>query len=197
MSNYSAMDHSTMDHGSMDHGSMDHGSMDHNDVVMVDNGHDEHSTSGMDHMGMKMYFHFGCEELILFNGWRTTSWQGMLGSCVAVFVMAALYEGLKVGREMLLRSSITTKYSVSVPGEETQAMTEQREMRTPPPILSCAHALQTLLHILQLVISYFLMLIFMTYNAWLCISVALGAGLGYFAFGWRRALIVDINEHCH
>lgn len=29
----------------------------------------------------------------------------MLGSCVAVFVMAALYEGLKVLREYLLRRS--------------------------------------------------------------------------------------------
>ena len=64
-------------------------------------------------------------------------------------------------------------------------------------IFSLAHLLQTLLHILQIVISYFLMLIFMTYNVWLCIAVALGAGCGYFAFGWKRALIVDINEHCH
>ena len=64
-------------------------------------------------------------------------------------------------------------------------------------MMSLPHFIQTLLHILQIVISYFLMLIFMTYNVWLCIAVAIGAGTGYFIFSWRRALVVDINEHCH
>ena len=59
------------------------------------------------------------------------------------------------------------------------------------------HVLQTLLHVIQIVVSYFLMLIFMTYNVYLCLAVALGAGTGYFLFSWRRAVVVDINEHCH
>ncbi|CAH1271689.1 SLC31A1 [Branchiostoma lanceolatum] len=64
-------------------------------------------------------------------------------------------------------------------------------------ICSCMHALQSLLHIVQVLISYGLMLVFMTFNVWLCLSVALGAGAGYFAFGWRRPITVDRNEHCH
>ena len=64
-------------------------------------------------------------------------------------------------------------------------------------MISAAHAIQTFLHIVQVVVSYFLMLIFMTYNGWLCIAVALGAGTGYFVFSWKRAVVVDINEHCH
>ena len=64
-------------------------------------------------------------------------------------------------------------------------------------MMSLPHLIQTLLHVLQVVISYFLMLIFMTYNVWLCIAVAIGAGTGYFIFSWRRAIVVDINEHCH
>ena len=64
-------------------------------------------------------------------------------------------------------------------------------------MLSLAHLVQTLLHVLQVVISYFLMLIFMTYNVYLCVAVALGAGLGYFLFAWKRTIIVDVNEHCH
>lgn len=64
-------------------------------------------------------------------------------------------------------------------------------------MLSPAHFLQTLLHIVQVVVSYFLMLIFMTYNAYLCIAVAAGAGMGYFLFSWRKAVVVDITEHCH
>ena len=64
-------------------------------------------------------------------------------------------------------------------------------------MLSLAHAIQTLLHVIQVTVSYMLMLVFMTYNVWLCLAVVLGAGLGYFLFGWRRASVVDINEHCH
>jgi len=64
-------------------------------------------------------------------------------------------------------------------------------------MFSSMHVVQTLLHIIQFVVSYFLMLIFMTYNVWLCMAVALGAGVGYFIFGWRRSVVVDLTEHCH
>lgn len=64
-------------------------------------------------------------------------------------------------------------------------------------MLSPPHFLQTFLHIIQVAVSYVLMLVFMTYNAYLCIAVALGAGMGYFLFSWRKAVVVDITEHCH
>jgi copper transporter 1 len=60
-----------------------------------------------------------------------------------------------------------------------------------------AHAVQVLLHMVQVTVSYMLMLVFMTYNIWLCLSVVLGAGLGYLLFGRLRANISDPNEHCH
>ncbi|GAB5580034.1 high affinity copper uptake protein 1 [Prionailurus iriomotensis] len=71
------------------------------------------------------------------------------------------------------------------------SMVEEQQM------LSFPHLLQTVLHIIQVVISYFLMLIFMTYNGYLCIAVAAGAGTGYFLFSWKKAVVVDITEHCH
>ncbi|KAG8231636.1 hypothetical protein J437_LFUL011477 [Ladona fulva] len=66
-----------------------------------------------------------------------------------------------------------------------------------PTMLSWAHALQTCLHIIQVIISYFLMLIFMTYNVWLCLAVLVGAATGYFLFGWKKSVVVDVTEHCH
>ena len=62
--------------------------------------------------------------------------------------------------------------------------------------------------------SYCLMLIFMTYNTWLCLSVSLGAAAGYvmphqvcwitdplfryFIFGWKKTAVMDMGgEHCH
>lgn len=66
-----------------------------------------------------------------------------------------------------------------------------------PTMLSAMHLFQTFLHILQVTLSFLLMLIFMTYNTWLCVAVVLGAALGYFLFGWKKSVIVDVTEHCH
>lgn len=66
-----------------------------------------------------------------------------------------------------------------------------------PSMLSMAHGWQTLLHGLQVLVSYVLMLVFMTYNTWLCAAVVLGSATGYFLFGWRESVIVDFTEHCH
>ena len=64
-------------------------------------------------------------------------------------------------------------------------------------ICAPSHWLQTFLHFIQVTVSYALMLIFMTYNGYLAISILIGASLGYFVFGWKKAVIADINEHCH
>lgn len=64
-------------------------------------------------------------------------------------------------------------------------------------MFSSMHIYQTLLHILQVTISFLLMLIFMTYNVWLCLAVVIGAAGGYFLFGWKKSVIVDVTEHCH
>jgi hypothetical protein len=64
-------------------------------------------------------------------------------------------------------------------------------------ILSGHHLIQTVLHILQMGISYLLMLIAMTFNIYLFLAVILGAGFGHFLFGWRRMYVIDYNEHCH
>lgn len=66
-----------------------------------------------------------------------------------------------------------------------------------PTMMSTAHAWQTVLHGLQVLVSYMLMLVFMTYNTWLCAAVVLGSATGYFLFGWRESVVVDFTEHCH
>jgi copper transporter 1 len=44
---------------------------------------------------MKMYFHTGYNEVILFDQWRINSPGGLLWSMLAIFILAAAYEGLK------------------------------------------------------------------------------------------------------
>lgn len=42
-----------------------------------------------------MSFHFALNEMILFDGWTATNWQGIFGSAVGIVLMAVLYEALK------------------------------------------------------------------------------------------------------
>ena len=45
-------------------------------------------------------------------------------------------------------------------------------------MISLAHFVLTALHMVQMTLAYFLMLIVMTYNTWLCLSVIFGSTLG-------------------
>ncbi|XP_051167061.1 high affinity copper uptake protein 1-like isoform X1 [Leptopilina boulardi] len=195
------MDH--MDHGGhgnhMDH--VDHSTMDHSGHQMSGNG--GHSMHGM----MMMYFHGGYSETILFESWKISSIGGLIGSIIGIIIMAALYEGLKYYREYLFwRTYNALQYrSVTMPQEKNVVAEDNRVVhmvgevihKQPPTMLSWMHTFQTFLHIIQIVLSYFLMLIFMTYNVWLCFAVVLGAAIGYFLFGWKKSVIVDVTEHCH
>ncbi|XP_022213495.2 LOW QUALITY PROTEIN: uncharacterized protein LOC111068359 [Drosophila obscura] len=60
--------------------------------------------------------------------------------------------------------------------------------------LSPLHMAQTFLHMLQVLISFLLMLVFMSFNVWLCSAVLLGAGVGYFLF---FPLSNSVQEHCN
>ncbi|XP_059721329.1 high affinity copper uptake protein 1 isoform X2 [Haemorhous mexicanus] len=146
-----------------------------------------------------MTFHFSCENVpLLFSGLTINSPGEMAGAFVAVFFLAMFYEGLKIARECLLRKSqVSIRYnSMPVPGPNGTILMETHKT-VGQQMLSLPHLLQTVLHIIQVVVSYFLMLIFMTYNGYLCIAVAAGAGTGYFFFSWKKAVVVDITEHCH
>ena len=63
-------------------------------------------------------------------------------------------------------------------------------------MLSCGHLIATGLHFVQMTLAYFLMLIVMTYNTWLCLAVVFGSSMGYFLFGWKKTAVIDVSDHC-
>ncbi|XP_063424686.1 high affinity copper uptake protein 1-like isoform X2 [Mytilus trossulus] len=215
------MDHSGMDHSGMNHnmgGGMDHnmGGMNHN---MGMDMHMNTTKCGDGMMGMMMYFHTGTCEYVLFKEALVSSAGEMVGACIVIFILALIYEGLKVFREHLLRKALTPNYhseatiskythtstdtmvidpqSAKSNGLECSGNIYHTKEIARQQIISSSHFIQTILHVVQVFISYCLMLAFMTYNVWLCVAVILGAGAGYFMFGWKRAVVVDVNEHCH
>jgi hypothetical protein len=58
---------------------------------------------------MMMYFHGGYKEVILFKFWETKEVSTFVLSCFALFVIAILYEALKLLRDKLLKDEIIRK----------------------------------------------------------------------------------------
>uniref|UniRef100_A0A3Q3G205 Copper transport protein n=1 Tax=Labrus bergylta TaxID=56723 RepID=A0A3Q3G205_9LABR len=150
------------------------------------------------HGGMVMTFYFGYNNVeLLFTGLLINS-PGDGGCVYRCLPIGRPVRGPKDGpRDAAPSQSVNVRYnSMPLPGADGTVLMETHKT-VGQRMLSPAHFLQTLLHIVQVVVSYFLMLVFMTYNAYLCIAVAAGAGMGYFLFSWRKAVVVDITEHCH
>lgn len=173
---------------------------------------------------MKTYFHADFGDTVLFRSWvLRSSWDTFL-TCVAFLLLAILYEGIKCYREHLYkRLSFAVKKEVpvingnghgngvSVGGHNitnsrstNQASQSKVTLGAPVPsentinprIFSVPHLIQSGLHVTQVVLSYSLMLAFMTFNVWICFSILLGAGMGYFMFYWRKITIVHVTD-CH
>ncbi|KAK1127183.1 hypothetical protein K0M31_003732 [Melipona bicolor] len=123
---------------------------------------------------MEMSFHVGDAEVILFRQWYTRDSAGIVASMIGIILLTTIYEGIKSYRDHLYINT-------------ARLWKHRTESRRSQLLFSKIHVFQTVIHVIQLVIGYFLMLIFMTYNVWLCIAVALGAALGYWVFSWGKS----------
>ncbi|KAJ4010668.1 copper transpport protein [Fusarium irregulare] len=173
-----------MDHAHMDHSSMDHGGMDH--------GH-----GGMKDMcSMNMLFTWDTTNLcIVFRQWHVRSTTSLLFSLVAVILLAMGYEALR---------SLSRRYEQALDNRVRAAPSLDGPVTESTPILSGqsqeqadqrAHLIKAILYALQNFYAFMLMLVFMTYNGWVMISVSLGAFLGYLFFGQKTSATKE--NACH
>ena len=93
-------------HGSMN---MHAGSKDVSDTnnmmnLMTDDPIHHHlaESSGAGHQMMHMFFHGGCDEVILFDWWRINTYGGLVASMLACVALGILYEALKAYREYVI-----------------------------------------------------------------------------------------------
>ncbi|KAL1991598.1 hypothetical protein VTN49DRAFT_4906 [Thermomyces lanuginosus] len=157
------MDHS---HHNMDHAGMDHGGMDHG-----------HGDMDMDaKCAMNMLFTWSTKNLcIVFSGWRVQGTYSLIGSLLLIVLLTAGYEGLRAFTrryEALHQQRLKAYTSPVHVGRDSKIELERR-----------GKIILALLYAVQVFYSFFLMLLFMTYNGWIMLSVAVGAFVGYLAFG--------------
>ncbi|XP_051166537.1 high affinity copper uptake protein 1-like [Leptopilina boulardi] len=161
------------------------------------NYNDQGNIKSMNHSiyTMSMFFHGGHYETVLFNFWQISTIDDLIMSIVGVIIMATLYEGLKYYREYIFMRTCNGPNCRGMSRGNTIISDNNQIVRL--TMMSWMHMYQTSLHIIQVSLSYLLMLIFMTYNIWLCLAIIFGISIGFFLFGWKKSVIVDITEHCH
>ncbi|XP_055968923.1 high affinity copper uptake protein 1-like [Sorex fumeus] len=130
-------------------------------------------------MMMPTAFYFGYQNVeLLFPGVVMNSPTDMVLAVLAIFILAVCSEGLKLARENLpLRAASGQRWQ----------------------LLSWPHLVQTLLHVLQVLLTYVLMLTVMTYNAYFALAVLVGVSVGYLLFRWKKTMHVDpdLEDPCH
>ncbi|XP_055989261.1 high affinity copper uptake protein 1-like [Sorex fumeus] len=152
-----------------------------------------HSHRGCAHT-MPMTFYFGYRNVeLLFSGLLIDSAVAMAVAVVAVFLLALGYEGLKTVRKGLQHKALEEFRATCSPFPRPDGARPKETPRL--QLLSATHLLQTMLHVLQVGLSYLLMLTPMTYNAYLSLAVVAGTGAGYWLFGGRKAEDVESQTH--
>ncbi|KAI0175686.1 Ctr copper transporter family protein [Hypoxylon sp. FL1284] len=178
------MDHSHMDHGSMDHGNMGHGDMGHGDMPMP-------------MCSMNMLFTWNTENLcIVFRQWHVRGPASLVFSLLAIIAVCAGYEALREGIRRY-ENAVAAKQE-TVPNEEnteSSALLGVGRSSQADAIGQKAHIIRSVLYGVQNFYAFMIMLLFMTYNGFVMISVAVGAGLGFYLFGSRTKATKETACH--
>ncbi|OJJ99376.1 hypothetical protein ASPACDRAFT_44039 [Aspergillus aculeatus ATCC 16872] len=152
----------------MDH-SMHHMGMD------MDHGHD-HGDMDMGQCSMNMLFTWSTKNLcIVFPQWRVTGTLSLLISLLLIVLLTAGYEGVRqLTRrfEVAHAKRLSAYTTAAVGGRDSRKSVEQRGKIT-----------MASLYAVQVFYSFFIMLLFMTYNGFVMLAVAVGAFVGYLVFG--------------
>ncbi|EFX02959.1 ctr copper transporter family protein [Grosmannia clavigera kw1407] len=171
----------------------------------MDHAH-HHGASAMDmHMGdrcsMNMLFTWNTNNLcVVFRWWHVRSTFGLLVSLLAIVAFSAGYEALREGVRRY--EAKTARQTETAPHEDHER--DDQDTETTPilrtgmaqsPIAKRAHIIKAMLYGVQNFYAFMIMLIFMTYNGWVMISVSVGAFLGYLLFGGSTT--VTKETACH
>ncbi|KAF8448309.1 ctr copper transporter [Terfezia claveryi] len=123
---------------------------------------------------MNMLFTWSTENLCLvFRWWHVTGNFSLIMSLLGVVALSAGYEFL---RELTRRLEIRL---------DSMPQSSKRPPLSPSQLK--AHIIKATLYGLQVFYSFFIMLLFMTYNGWVMIAVAIGAFVGYCLWGGASA----------
>uniref|UniRef100_A0A8C6FYM3 Copper transport protein n=1 Tax=Moschus moschiferus TaxID=68415 RepID=A0A8C6FYM3_MOSMO len=116
---------------------------------------------------------------------RDVLFPSMALSVLVILLLAVLYESIKVGKARLLHRalmnlSIPTSQQLIEEADQDSSSSDTLPVSRSPLRWFLCHFGQSLLHVAQVVVGYFMMLAVMSYNTWIFFGVVLGSGVGYY-----------------
>ncbi|KAF9073746.1 Ctr copper transporter [Rhodocollybia butyracea] len=150
-------------------------------------------------MMMKAYLHFTPGDALLFQSWAPSSSGAIAGACIGL-VFVALFErwlfATRAGLESYWRHKALalTSHKASHPDEAEKCCDDDvgsvapissqgLAKRTVPPFIAAHDVPRGMIHAVQALLGYILMLAIMTFQAAYIISIILGLGIGEVLFG--------------
>ncbi|XP_066112585.1 protein SLC31A2 isoform X2 [Saccopteryx bilineata] len=130
-----------------------------------------------------MHFVFSDKVVLLFDFWSVHSPAGMALSVLVVLLLAVLYESIKFGKAKLLHQALmnmSISTSQQLETDQSSSSSESPPVSRPRLRWWLCHFGQSLIHVTQVVIGYFIMLTVMSYNTWIFLGVVLGSAVGYY-----------------
>ncbi|KAI8975555.1 Ctr copper transporter family-domain-containing protein [Mycotypha africana] len=192
----------------------------HDMSMMHDHAMHNHAMPGHDMPGhdmpmgpqcsMNMLFNWQVEDTcVVFRWWHISGPWTMFWSCLIIFLIGAAYEWMRAYSVSLDNkwkeeaAYLAQKNCCQNNGEEDDEVTAGREQR------SLVHAyeehkrlsnkkeiIRSTIYASLVGVSFWLMLVFMTYNGYLMLATVLGAGFGHFVFG-NGKLSASRSIQCH
>jgi len=142
---------------------------------------------------MNMLFTWDTNNLcIIFRWWHIQGPISLVFSLLGVVALTALYEALRATSRRY--ETFVAKRTDEVP-LDTERTPFLWSGRNQVEVSQRAHVIKALLYAVQNFYAFMLMLLFMTYNGWVMISVGVGAFLGYLLFGNTTSSTKD--SACH
>ncbi|KAI1640433.1 CTR2 short splice variant [Biscogniauxia mediterranea] len=181
------MDHSHMDHAGMDHGHGGHGDMDHGmpmpmcsmnwrlGVAVIPVALGQAKLSSKPPRSERMLFTWDTTNLcIIFRFWHIRGPASLVFSLLAIVAICAGYEALREG---------TRRYETWISQAPDAAPNEQVTEDTPFLLAGRSSSREAATISQRARVVKAALLLFMTYNGFVMIAVAVGAGVGYYLFG--------------
>ncbi|CAM0135268.1 copper transpport protein [Umbelopsis sp. WA50703] len=164
--------------------------------------HGDHD--GMNMCKMNMLFNWDVENVcIVFEWWRIETPFGLLLSSFVIAGIAAGYEFLRASSRAYdnqiiaadKKKDTSRRMDLEDEQRENESLLSNTFVRQNTNMSQQQRVTRSVFYAILVAISFWLMLVFMTYNGFLMLSVVIGAGVGHYAFGGN--LSSDRGIQCH
>jgi len=144
---------------------------------------------------MKMYFHTGIVDYILFQSWVPRTDGQYAAAVIGIILLGIIFEGLQSFRALMeFKWKYPSPQSVSE-GEIEPLNGNQLTLSFGGPFQLWLDLQRAVIYVAEVFIGYCLMLIAMTFNVGLFLAVLAGLFVGHFTFGRFRGFTA--KRACH